>query len=42
MRDGDYDEDELEAQLQARGLMYRFFGPLMRSVNHPGRCSSSG
>jgi len=34
MRAGVYDEDELEAQLQARGLMYRFFGRFMRSINH--------
>jgi high-affinity nickel-transport protein len=34
MRRGRYSEQELEQQLQARGLMYRFFGPLMRSVNH--------
>jgi high-affinity nickel-transport protein len=34
MRRGRYDEDELEAQLQARGLMYRFFGGLMRTIEH--------
>jgi high-affinity nickel-transport protein len=34
MRQGTYNEVELEAQLQARGLMYRFFGRLMRSINH--------
>jgi high-affinity nickel-transport protein len=34
MRRGTYDEEELETQLQARGLMYRFFGRFMRSVNH--------
>jgi nickel/cobalt transporter (NiCoT) family protein len=34
MRGGAYDERELEAQLQARGLMYRFFGRFMRSINH--------
>ena len=34
MRAGAYDEAELEAQLQARGLMYRFFGRFMRSINH--------
>jgi nickel/cobalt transporter (NiCoT) family protein len=33
MRDGAYDEQQLEAQLQARGLMYRFFGRFMRSIN---------
>ena len=34
MRKGTYDEAELEAQLQARGLMYRFFGRFIRSINH--------
>ena len=34
MRRGSYDEQELEAQLQARGLMYRFFGRFMKSINH--------
>jgi nickel/cobalt transporter (NiCoT) family protein len=34
MRAGVYDEQELESQLQARGLMYRFFGRFMRSINH--------
>ncbi len=34
MRRGAYDEADLEAQLQARGLMYRFFGRFMRSINH--------
>ena len=34
MRDGACDERQLEAQLQARGLMYRFFGRLMKSINH--------
>jgi high-affinity nickel-transport protein len=33
MRDGTYDEAELEAQLQSRGLMYRFFGKWMRSLD---------
>src|SRR5580698_5558458 len=33
MRDGTYDEAELEAQLQNRGLMYRFFGKWMRSID---------
>jgi len=32
MRQGLYDEDELERQLQARGLMWRFFGRFMRSI----------
>ncbi len=34
MRRGVYDEQELEAQLLARGLMYRFFGRMMRSIEH--------
>src|ERR1700683_17693 len=34
MRSGAYDEQQLEAQLQARGLMYRFFGRSMKSINH--------
>jgi high-affinity nickel-transport protein len=34
MRSGAYDEAQLEAQLQARGLMYRFFGRFMKSINH--------
>ena len=32
MRDGEYDEAELERQLANRGLMYRFFGRWMRSI----------
>jgi high-affinity nickel-transport protein len=34
MRRGRYNEAELEQQLQARGLMYRFFGRFMRSISH--------
>ncbi|MFI9275763.1 HoxN/HupN/NixA family nickel/cobalt transporter [Kitasatospora sp. NPDC052896] len=34
MRQGTFDEEELERQLQARGLMWRFFGRFMRSINH--------
>jgi high-affinity nickel-transport protein len=34
MRNGTYNEEQLEAQLQARGLMYRFFGRFMKSINH--------
>jgi nickel/cobalt transporter (NiCoT) family protein len=33
MRHGAYDDDELERQLQQRGLMMRFFGPLARSID---------
>ncbi len=32
MRRGEFNEVELEAQLEARGLMYRFFGRWMRSI----------
>ena len=32
MRRGDYDEAELERQLENRGLMYRFFGRWMKSI----------
>jgi high-affinity nickel-transport protein len=32
LRRGDFDEEELERRLLARGLMYRFFGRFMRSI----------
>ena len=32
IRQGTFDEEELERQLQTRGLMYRFFGRFMRSI----------
>ena len=32
MRQGEYDEAELERQLENRGLMYRFFGRWMRPI----------
>ena len=32
MRNGDFDEEELERQLENRGLMYRVFGRWMRSI----------
>ncbi|MGO9029295.1 MAG: HoxN/HupN/NixA family nickel/cobalt transporter [Acidimicrobiales bacterium] len=32
MRQGTYDEAELERQLQNRGLMYRFFGKWMKAI----------
>ena len=35
MRKGEFDEAELEAQLEARGLMYRFFGKWMRAIRKP-------
>jgi nickel/cobalt transporter (NiCoT) family protein len=34
MRRGAYDERQLEAQLQARGFMWRFFGRIMGSIDH--------
>jgi high-affinity nickel-transport protein len=33
MRRGSYDDEELERQLDQRGLMMRFFGPLARSID---------
>lgn len=33
MRKGTYSEEELEAQLQNRGLMYRFFGRWMKTID---------
>ncbi|MHB8330015.1 MAG: Nickel transporter NicT [Acidimicrobiales bacterium] len=35
MRLGTYDDDELEAQLASRGLMFRFFKRIMRSISKP-------
>ncbi len=35
MRAGDYDHEELEHQLNDRGLMYRFFGPVARRIDKP-------
>ena len=35
MRSGKYDDDQLEEQLNKRGLMNRFFGPLARRVDAP-------
>jgi len=34
MRRGTYDECELEGQLLSRGVMYRFVGCFMRSIDH--------
>ena len=34
MRRGAYDEQELEAQLLSRGLMFRFFGRMISSIEH--------
>jgi high-affinity nickel-transport protein len=35
MRDGDYDEQQLEEQLNSRGLMNRFYGRATRAVKKP-------
>ncbi len=35
LRRGKYNDDELEEQLQKRGLMNRFFGPLARRIDTP-------
>jgi high-affinity nickel-transport protein len=35
MRRGTFDQEELERQLEARGLMNRFFGPLARRIDRP-------
>lgn len=35
MRQGRYDDEELERQLNSRGLMNRFFGPLARRIDTP-------
>ena len=35
MRQGRFDDSELEKHLNARGLMMRFFGPLARSIDTP-------
>jgi nickel/cobalt transporter (NiCoT) family protein len=37
MRSGNYDEAELERQLQSRGLMYRFFGKWMGTIDREWR-----
>ncbi|HEY6537800.1 MAG TPA: HoxN/HupN/NixA family nickel/cobalt transporter [Candidatus Dormibacteraeota bacterium] len=35
MRQGEYDEAQLEEQLNNRGLMYRFFGKWMKAISKP-------
>ena len=35
LRRGQFDHDELERQLNARGMMNRFFGPLARRIDSP-------
>jgi nickel/cobalt transporter (NiCoT) family protein len=37
MRQGRFDDSELEKHLNARGFMFRFFGPLARSIDRPGK-----
>jgi high-affinity nickel-transport protein len=37
MRSGEFDEAELEAHLQNRGFMNRFFGKLTRSISRPAQ-----
>ncbi|MGN6475154.1 MAG: HoxN/HupN/NixA family nickel/cobalt transporter, partial [Mycobacteriales bacterium] len=37
LRNGQYDDDELERQLNQRGLMNRFFGGLARRVDSPAK-----
>jgi high-affinity nickel-transport protein len=37
MRGGAYDEEALEAQLESRGLMNRFFGRLTRTITKPAQ-----
>ncbi|MGP8302139.1 HoxN/HupN/NixA family nickel/cobalt transporter [Streptomyces inhibens] len=37
MRDGRYDEAELEQRLDSRGFMNRFLGRLTRSISRPGQ-----
>jgi high-affinity nickel-transport protein len=37
MRAGKYDDEELERQLNSRGLMNRFLGPLARRIDTPGK-----
>jgi nickel/cobalt transporter (NiCoT) family protein len=35
MRHGEFSEDELEAQLNSRGVMNRFYGRFTQSITHP-------
>lgn len=37
MRQGKFDDSELEKHLNSRGLLMRFFGPLARSIDRPGK-----
>ncbi|HEV2427897.1 MAG TPA: HoxN/HupN/NixA family nickel/cobalt transporter, partial [Acidimicrobiales bacterium] len=37
MRQGRFDDSELEKHLNSRGFMMRFFGPLARSIDRPGK-----
>jgi high-affinity nickel-transport protein len=42
MRRGEFDEQALEARLNERGLVNRFFGRLMRSIRRPGQMYGVG
>jgi nickel/cobalt transporter (NiCoT) family protein len=42
MRRGRYDAQELEAKLNERGLVNRFFGTMMRSIRTPGQMYGVG
>ena len=42
MRRGDYDEAELERQLENRGLLYRFLGKVTRAVTKPWHMYPTG
>jgi high-affinity nickel-transport protein len=42
LRRGRYDEEALEAHLNERGLVTRFFGKLMRSIRRPGQMYGVG
>lgn len=37
MRQGRFDDSELEKHLNSRGFMMRFFGPIARSIDRPGK-----
>ncbi len=41
MRRGEFDEAELERQLENRGFFYRFFGKWMNAISRNGRCIRS-
>jgi nickel/cobalt transporter (NiCoT) family protein len=37
MRQGRFDDSEFEKHLNSRGLLMRFFGPIARSIDRPGK-----